>query len=226
MSSMSSETRNAPRPLTIGLVVLVVVATGASLFFVFDRLMNRSSTVDTGAAIVDSGSVFDGSTAIEPPRELPDFTLTSHTGDPIQLSDLRGKVTLMYFGYTHCPDFCPNTLNTFTRVKAALGADADQVNFVLLSVDGARDTPEVMNAYLSQFDSSFIGMTGTEDAVEQIGTDYGLHVERLAGSSAEEYLVDHASNVYLIDPEGRLTTMYMYATEPDVIAEDVRAVLS
>jgi protein SCO1/2 len=209
----------------VAILLVVIVATGAILFFVLDRLLSRSTTVDTGAALVESGSVFDGSTAIDPPRELPDFTLTSHTGEPISLSDLRGKVALLYFGYTHCPDFCPTTMAEFKRIKAALETDADNVAFVLISVDGSRDTPEVINEYLSNFDTTFIGMTGDEESVQEIGVDYGLHVEKLAGSSAEEYTVDHAANVFLVDAEGRLTTMYMYGTEPDVIIEDVKAAL-
>jgi protein SCO1 len=225
---MSSETRKNPRGLTLIVLLVVIVATGASLFFIFDRLVNRTATVDTGAAIVESGSFYDGSTAIDPPRDMPDFTLTSHTGEPISLSDLRGRVTLMYFGYTHCPDFCPTTLAEFKQIKEALGDDAENVAFVLISVDGSRDTPEVLNEYLSRFDAGFIGMTGEEGAVEQIGTDYGLHVEKLPGSggNAEEYLVDHAANVYLIDPQGRLTTIYMYGTEPEVIIEDVQVALA
>lgn len=209
-------------------LVVLIVATGASLFFIFDRMRtaNNAATVDTGAAIVDSASYYDGSTAVEPPREMPDFTLTDQNGEPIRLSDLRGKVALLYFGYTHCPDFCPTTLADFKRVKAELGAEAEQVAFVLVSVDGSRDTPDVMSEYLNQFDPSFVGMTGDEEAVEQIGADYGLHAEKLPGANAEEYMVDHAANVYLIDQTGRLTTIYMYATEIDVIVEDVRAALA
>lgn len=231
---MSSETppttskSRFSRNVTLAILAVVLVATTASLVFVFDRLVNRSrqTGIDTGAAIIESGEVFDGGTAIDPPRQLADFTLISHSGDPISLSDLRGKVVLLYFGYTNCPDFCPTTLGDYKQIKEALGADAEKVAFVMISVDGSRDTPEALNAYLSAFDPDFIGMTGDENDVEHIGAEYGLYFERRAGDTAEEYLVDHATSIYAIDPEGRLTMVYMYGTEPDVIAEDIRAALS
>ncbi|NJN67272.1 MAG: SCO family protein [Chloroflexaceae bacterium] len=165
-------------------------------------------------------------TRIEPPRAVADFTLTSHTGAPLSLSSLRGQATLLYFGYTFCPDICPTTLAELVRVKRSLGPLADRVAFVFISVDGPRDTPEVLARYLPAFDPDFIGLTGTEREIRKIGVDYGLFFEaqKVEGTSAD-YLVDHSAASYLIDPEGRLHTIYPYGTPAEVIATDLRAML-
>jgi protein SCO1/2 len=209
------------------LVILVgfILVAAVVLFVLFNRVANQpANTINTGAAIVDAGSVFTGGTPIDPPREMDDFTLTGNDGEPISLSDLRGKIALIYFGYTHCPDFCPTTMTTYKRVKQMLGGNAEQVAFVMVSIDGTRDTPDEMNKYLGNFDPAFIGMTGSESDVEGIAIDYNVTAEALEGS-ADPYNVDHTPSVYMIDAQGRLVMEYMYGTEPDVITDDVRKLL-
>ncbi len=221
--STESTPKNTSRSLMMIILVVVILVAAAVLFVLFNRIANQpANTINTGAAIVDSASVFTGGTPIDPPREMDDFTLTSNDGEPISLSDLRGKVTLLYFGYTHCPDFCPTTMANYKRVKEMLGADADQVAFVMVSIDGTRDTPAEMKKYLGNFDSTFIGMTGSEIDVEGIAIDYNVTSETLAGSSAEEYNMDHTPSLYMIDAQGRLVMEYMYGTEPDVITGDIQ----
>ena len=121
MSTETPPARKSSRLLLIAALVLSMAITAGSLFFILDRIINPGNTTSTGAAIVDSGDFFDGSTAIDPPREIGDFTLTGNDGQPLSLSDLRGKVTLLYFGYTHCPDVCPTTLNELRQVKRQSG---------------------------------------------------------------------------------------------------------
>lgn len=225
-SEAEAALKNRSRPMLLAVLLVVIALAAAGLYIFFDQLANRrGNTVNTGAAIVDESAVFTGGMPIDPPRELKDFTLTSHRNTPIRLSDLRGQVALIYFGYTHCPDFCPITMGDFKQVKNALGADADRVAFVLISIDGARDTPEVLDAYLKNFDETFIGMTGSEGEIARIGADYELYAEKHAGSSAEEYVLDHQSSMFMIDQEGRLTMVYMHGTEPEVIVEDLRRLL-
>lgn len=163
---------------------------------------------------------------IDPPRELTDFTLTSQDGTPVSLSDLKGKPVLMFFGYTFCPDVCPTTLAEFVHVKRNLGEEADRVAFVFVSVDGERDTPEVLARHLSAFDKDFIGLQGEEATLRQISNDYGLYYKKneVEGTSAA-YLVDHTAASYLIDPEGRLHMIYPYGTPPEVMTADVRELL-
>jgi protein SCO1/2 len=165
------------------------------------------------------------------PRKVEDFTLTNQDGEPFTLSDVRGKPVLLYFGYTFCPDICPTSLAEFVRVKRGLEQDdagkGDQVAFIFISVDGERDTPEVIKSYLAAFDPDFIGLTGDEQDIRRIGVDYGTFFEKnydVEGTSAD-YLVDHSAASYLLDQEGKLTTIYGYGTPPEVIIEDLRAML-
>lgn len=165
-------------------------------------------------------------TVLDPPKEIGDFTLTSHTGDPLSLSDLRGKAVLLFFGYTHCPDVCPMTLSEFKQVKRELGDAADRAAFVFVSVDGARDTPERLAAYVGAFDPDFIGLTGDEAALRQIGRDYGLFFQRSAYDNTQaDYLVDHTASSFVVGPEGRLRIIYPYGTDPAIIAEGIAALL-
>jgi protein SCO1 len=165
-------------------------------------------------------------TRITPPREVADFTLISHTGTPMSLSDFRGKPVLLYFGYTFCPDICPTSLAEFVRVKRNLGDRAGDFTVLFISVDGERDTPEVVATFLSNFDKEFIGMTGTEKEIRKIGVDYGLFFEKkkVVGTSAN-YLVDHTAASFLIDQQGRLHTVYGYGMPPDVMSEDILTLL-
>jgi protein SCO1 len=221
-----STPKNTSRSLMMIILIIVILVAAAVLFVLFNRIANQPANgVNTGAAIVDSASVFTGGTPIDPPREMNDFTLTDNDGGPISLSDLRGKVTLLYFGYTHCPDFCPTTMANYKRVKEMLGESADQVAFVMVSIDGTRDTPGEMKKYLGNFDPAFIGMTGSESDVEGIAIDYNVTAETQSGGSTDEYNVDHTPSLYMIDLQGRLVMEYMYGTEPDVITEDIQKLL-
>jgi len=220
---VSSASKTSSRSLMMAVLIGFILMAAAVLFVLFNRLANQpANTVNTGVAIVDAGSVFTGGTPIDPPREMDDFTLTGNDGEPISLSDLRGKIVLLYFGYTRCPDFCPTTIANFKRVREMLGPDDDKVAFVMVSIDGTRDTPAEMKKYLSNFDSTFIGMTGKESDVEGIAIDYNVTSETQAGGSTDEYNMDHTPSSYMIDTQGRWVMEYMYGTEPDVITEEIR----
>ncbi|MCA9911298.1 MAG: SCO family protein [Anaerolineae bacterium] len=165
----------------------------------------------------------EGITAIVPPDPLPDFTLTSSKGEPISLSDFAGRYVLLFFGYTHCPDFCPLTLAKEKLVHEQLGDMADQFAVVFISVDGERDTPEVLDDYLSRFDPSFVGMTGDEATIREIGVPYGLSFTLNKASPDDvDYSVDHSTLTYLIDPERRLHSLLSFSTEAPVIVDYLR----
>ncbi|MGQ9927065.1 MAG: SCO family protein [Chloroflexaceae bacterium] len=165
-------------------------------------------------------------TRIEPPVQLSDFTMPSSLGRDLSLSELRGKPVVLFFGYTFCPDVCPMTLSELKRVKAELGADGPRLQVVFVSVDGARDTPEVLARHLAAFDPDFIGLQGDDATLRRIGSEYGLYYKRNTpeGTSAA-YLVDHSSATYLIDAEGRLRVVYGFGTSPEAIAAGVRELL-
>jgi protein SCO1/2 len=205
----------------VGLVISLSITAG-SIFFIFYRVTS-TATIDSGAAIIDSASYFDGATVIDPPRQLADFTLAGNDGNPLHLSDLYGKVTLVYFGYTNCPDFCPITLGDFMQVKALLNEKAEDVNFLMVSVEGTIDTPDRMRRYLGEFDPDFLGMTGAEEEVKRIGVDFGLY---FAENETDEQLVDHTSSIFMVDQQGALRTVFTYGTEPEVMAEDIDELLA
>jgi protein SCO1/2 len=187
----------------------------------------------TGLAIMRSVSIalappqptpqIAGITAITPPEPLPDFTLTGTDGQPIRLSSLNGRYVLLFFGYTHCPDFCPLTLATMRQVKDALGAAAQDFAFVFVSVDGARDTPALLGDYLARFDAEFIGMTGDEAAVRALGVPYSLSFTlNKEDANDTNYLVDHTTLTYVIDPQQRLYALISYNTNAGVVADYLR----
>ena len=161
-------------------------------------------------------------TVIQSPDLAADFTLTASTGEQLSLSDLRGKVVLLYFGYTFCPDACPTTLSELKKVPAALGDRADEVQVVMVTVDPQRDTPEVLREYLSYFDPSFLGLTGTEEEVLAAATPLGIYFSAHEGSAASGYLVDHTTTVLVIDKAGYLRLLYGFETPGEDIAADMR----
>ena len=164
---------------------------------------------------------FNG-TVIQSPDQVADFTLTASTGERVSLSDLRGKVLLVYFGYTFCPDACPTTLAELKKVPPALGRSADDVQVVMISVDPQRDTPEVLREYLAHFDPSFLGLTGTEEEILAAATPLGIYYYAHEGSAASGYLVDHTTSVLAIDREGYLRVIYSFETPGEDIAADMR----
>ncbi|HEY3290274.1 MAG TPA: SCO family protein [Anaerolineae bacterium] len=164
---------------------------------------------------------------IDPPKPMPDFTLTNNKGVPTRLSDLQGKYVLMFFGYTHCPDICPLSLGDFKAIKKSLGEDASKVTFVFISVDGSRDTPEVLNNYVNAFDTEFVGLTGDDTEVAKIGINYGVHFEKQkATGSAAAYLVAHTTYSYLLDAQGQWRMVFPFKTPIESVARDIEKELA
>lgn len=162
---------------------------------------------------------------IEPPARAADFTLTAHDGKPFRLSDQTGKAIVLFFGYTSCPDVCPTTLYNFKKIRAQLTRQADQTRFVFITVDPERDTLERLGAYVTNFDPSFVGLTGTLNELEAVWKSYGVYRAKQTGGTALGYLVDHTSRIYLIDPRGNLRVTYTDDTHADDIARDIRHLL-
>jgi protein SCO1 len=223
---VSSQPNKSSRVMLMALLLIGVPVIALVFYLLAAQGGNPTpATTNTGAAIVGNEDLYDGSTIIDPPRQLEDFTLTTQTGDPLSLSELRGRMVLLFFGYTHCPDFCPATLLTYRRIEEMLGDNADEVAFVFITVDGERDTPDIVADYLDERGvADFVtGLTGDEATVQRVGTDYGLYVDILRGTETDEdYLVDHSVGSYLIDGEGRMVMTYDFGTEASVIAEDIQ----
>jgi protein SCO1/2 len=164
--------------------------------------------------------IFQGS-AIDPPVQAIDFTLTDQSGKDFRLSDQKGKVVLLFFGYTNCPDECPVTLADFVKIKARLGERADQVKFVLVTTDPERDTPARMQEYLANFDPAFVGLVGDSPGLETVWDAYGVYRAEVDTGSAAGSMVEHSTRIYLIDASGNLRVTYLFGTESDSMAADV-----
>ncbi len=162
------------------------------------------------------------------PQPAPDLPLTDTQGRPFRLADLRGRPVLLFFGYTNCPDVCPPTLKKAADALALLGDQADQVAFVFVTVDPARDNPEAIRTYLDFFNPSFIGLWGPPEAVESLSQAYRVALLQVDPEDAADetgYLVTHTSRVFLIDAEGLLVTSYPFETPKEDIAADLRRAL-
>jgi protein SCO1/2 len=155
-------------------------------------------------------------------RAAPDFTLTGADGQPVSVSDFRDKVVVLYFGYTFCPDVCPTTLTDMKQVMQILGKQADDVQFIMVSVDPERDTPEKLKEYVTYFDPRFIGVTGTPEEVLAAATPYGVIFEKHEGTAATGYLVDHTATLNIIDKDGKLRLLFPFDADPKNIADDLK----
>jgi protein SCO1 len=163
---------------------------------------------------------FQGS-RIDPPIAAPDFTLTQANGEEFQLSEQRGKVVLIFFGYTFCPDVCPTTLAEYKVMHEELGEAAEQVEFVYITVDPERDTPEVIDRYARAFNPEFIGLSGEESELQPIYDRYGVFREIQEAQASGSYLVAHTSVIYVIDKEGNWRLTFPFEMGPYEMAEDV-----
>ncbi len=161
---------------------------------------------------------------MQSPQPAPDFTLTTHQGQPLRLSDLRGRTVVLYFGYTFCPDVCPATLSEWAKAMRLLGDKADQVQFLMITVDPERDTPAKMADYVSHFDPRFIGLSGPADEIARIATLYGVYYQKHE-EGGENYLVDHTATQTVIDKDGYIKLIFPFGTTADDIAADLRYML-
>ncbi|MEW9571081.1 SCO family protein [Rhodanobacter sp. Si-c] len=158
---------------------------------------------------------------------MPDlqFQLTNDNGRPVSAADYRGKVVLLYFGYTHCPDVCPLTLAHLHVVLQKLGKQADDVRILFVSVDPARDTPEVLHAYVNAFDKRAVGLTGSPGAIEALVKRYRASFTREPGSQGGNYEVSHSSAIYVFDRNGRARVLSTPGTPQDDLVHDLDLLL-
>ena len=148
------------------------------------------------------------------------FQLVDQSGATVTADQLQGKPTLLFFGYTHCPDICPTTLFDMSEVLKAMGKDADRVNAYFVSVDPERDSPAVMKDYLSSFDPHLKALTGDPDAVAKMLTEYRVYAKKIPGKDGD-YTMDHSAMVYLMDRNGRFIAPFRLDRKPEQAAADL-----
>lgn len=155
-----------------------------------------------------------------------DFQLTDHTGKVRTLADFRGKAVAMFFGYTHCPDVCPTTLSDMAQAMTLLGKDADKLQVLFVTVDPARDTPELLAKYVPAFNPAFLGLYGDEAATAKVAKDFRVFYQKHQSKSGQGYDVDHTAGTYVFDQSGKLRLFMSYGQGADIIAHDLRALFS
>jgi len=154
-----------------------------------------------------------------------DFHLTDHNGKPRSLADYRGKVVLIFFGYTQCPDFCPTTLANLATAVRELGPDAARVQVLFITVDPERDTQELLSRYVPAFDPTFIGLYGDAAATAATAKEFRILYQKQPGPTPGSYTMDHSTGTFVFDPQGRLRVYESYTQGPDAIAHDIRTLL-
>jgi protein SCO1/2 len=154
------------------------------------------------------------------------FTLTDQNGKTVTSESLKGKPTLIYFGYTFCPDVCPTSLLLMETAIEKLGPDAPKkVNLVFITIDPERDTRELIKGYVENFGPTFIGLTGTPEQIAQVTRTYRVYFQKVPGKDGSPYLMDHSSIVYLLDRNGRFVTHFTHEAKAETIATAVQRLL-
>ena len=159
--------------------------------------------------------------AIAPAAIGGPFQLVDQSGATVTADRLQGKPTLLFFGYTHCPDICPTTLFDVSEVLKAMGEDADRVNAYFVSVDPERDSPAIMKDYLSSFDPHLKALTGDPEAVAKMLTAYRVYARKVPGKDGD-YTMDHSAMVYLMDRNGRFVAPFKLDRKPEEAAADLK----
>jgi protein SCO1/2 len=155
-----------------------------------------------------------------------DFQLTDHNGQARTLKDFQGKIVVMFFGYTQCPDVCPTSMTELVEVKKLLGADGDKLQGLFVSVDPARDTPEMLKAYMANFDPTFIALyADTPEKLAAVAKDYKVYYKKVEGKTPTSYTMDHSAGSYIYDTQGRLRLYTRYGSGAPAMAADIKLLL-
>jgi protein SCO1 len=196
--------------LRVGVLALAT----AALLVACDRLPGTSPKESFKAVDI---------TGAEYAREL---SLTDADGKARTLADFKGKVTLVFFGYTQCPDVCPTTLAELAAVKRDLGKDGDRVQGVFVSVDPQRDTPQVLKAYIASFDPGFVALRGTPEEIKTAARNFKVFYAQVPGKTEGSYTVDHTAGTYVFDAQGRVRLFVRYGSGAEALRHDLKLLLA
>lgn len=155
-----------------------------------------------------------------------DFALTDHLGQARTLADYRGKVVVVFFGFTQCPDVCPTTLTELAAAKRALGADGARVQGVFVTVDPARDTPEILRAYVAAFDPSFVALRGSDEQTLATAKAFKIYYNKVEGRTPGTYTIDHTAGSYVYDTQGRVRLFTRHGTGQAALVSDLKRLLA
>ena len=210
---MTSEGQVRSRPNIIATILVVVLALGAGMF--------------TATLLFKPKADFSGlsATVFQQPRAIQVFELLDHHGAAFTTDSLAGHWSFVFFGYTHCPDVCPTTLSVLNSVAGKLADAKDPVQFVFVTVDPERDTPEVLARYVTYFNGEFVGVTGERMAIDELTRQLGILHMRVAGQDdAASYLVDHTASGLLFNPDGPFQGLFSPPLDAGTIASEFRTI--
>jgi protein SCO1 len=154
-----------------------------------------------------------------------DFALTDHNGKRRTLEDFRGQVVVLFFGFTHCPDVCPTTLGELASAFNKLGANADKVQVLMVSVDPERDTQEVLSKYVAAFHPRFLGLRGSAEETARVAKEFKVIYQKASGTTAGSYSMDHSAGTFIIDTQGHLRLYVGYGQGAEIFAHDIGILL-
>lgn len=208
---------NTPAPpqrrISLWLLAPVGIVLGFLLLFLLMQLL--------GSTLFGPRSLHG--TVLQSPEPMANFTLTAHTGQPVNLHDYQNQVVMLYFGYTFCPDACPTTMSDLARAMGELTpAQQEKIQVFMVTVDPERDTKEQLADYMAYFHPAFVGLTGTAEEIAQVATPLGIYYEQKEGTAASGYLVNHTTAVLVVDKKGYLRLIYPFNTPAEDIAADMR----
>jgi protein SCO1 len=155
-----------------------------------------------------------------------DFQLPDADGRVRTLKDFSGKAVVVFFGYTQCPDVCPTTMAELAQAKQLLGPDGAKVQGIFITVDPERDTPQVLKAYMANFDPGFVALRGTPEQTAQVAKDFKVYFKKVEGKTPSSYTMDHSAASFVYDPQGRLRLYTRYGSGPQALAGDLKLLLS
>ncbi|MGV3728737.1 SCO family protein [Hydrogenophaga sp.] len=154
------------------------------------------------------------------------FSLTDHNGKLRTLADFKGKVVVVFFGFTQCPDVCPTSMSELAEAKRLLGPDGDRLQGIFISIDPERDTPEIMQQYMANFDPSFLALYAAPDALPEVAKSYKIYYKKVNGPTPTSYSMDHSAGSYVYDPQGRIRLYNRYGSGAPALAADVKKLLA
>ncbi len=200
-------------------------------------LMNKRSAIK----LIAGGALLTGATGVltacfeEKPQfrsvditgadYAKDFALTDHNGQPRAIRDFQGKVVVVFFGYTQCPDVCPTSMAELAQVKKLLGANGDKLQGIFISVDPERDTQPVLKAYMANFDPTFLALRPTLEQLPAVAKDFKIYYKKVEGKTPGSYTMDHSAGSYIFDTQGRVRLYTRYGSGAEALASDIGLLL-
>lgn len=154
-----------------------------------------------------------------------DFLLPDHSGQLRRLKDFQGRAVAVFFGFTQCPDVCPTTLTEMTRVKQLLGNDGGRLQVIFITVDPGRDTPQVLEAYMRNFDPQHLALLPSEHQLAEVTKEFRIYFKKVEGKTPTAYSMDHSAGTYIFDARGRARLYARYGLKPEELVSDVRTLL-